>query len=373
MVLNLQNRPEVVVLTVDKYNQLLKNGSDHAVLESAIESLQQQESQNRRILVTGGAGYIGAHATRELLKAGYQVTILDNLSSGKRENVPAGVRFIEGSVGDANLLRDIFAQERFYAVMHFAASIEVEESVREPEKYLKNNTLNTAVLLSAMAEYDVKKIIFSSTAAVYGEQQVVPIPETAKLSPNNPYGYSKLLAERLIKYHCHFSGFQAVVFRYFNACGCDFDGEIMPTHQSHLIPIVLEVVLGKRPYLLINGTDYNTQDGTCVRDYVHVLDIARAHVVALAKLEATESYRIYNIGTGHGSSVREVVNKASEILERMIPMEAGPRRAGDAPATVADNRKLREELGFELQHSDLDTIIATSWTQMQRSMEKNSV
>jgi UDP-glucose 4-epimerase len=356
-------------MTIDRYNDLLNNnaGTQESTLLMETEITPKSEISNKKILVTGGAGYIGAHAARELLKSGYEVVIIDNLSSGKQQNVPQGAKFIEGDLSDVNLLRDVFAAENFFAVMHFAASIEVEESVTFPQKYLENNVLNTAILLSVMNDANVKRIIFSSTAAVYGEQEIVPISENAKLSPNNPYGYSKLLAERLIKYYSHFMGFKTIVFRYFNACGCDFDGGIAATHQTHLIPIVLDVALGHKPFVKVYGTDYKTHDGTAVRDYVHVLDIAAAHVLALEKLESLENYRIYNIGTGRGSSVREVINKASEIINKIIPMEMSERRPGDAEITVADNSKIKQELGFELRHSDLDTIISTSWTQMNKN------
>jgi UDP-glucose 4-epimerase len=353
---------------VEKYNQLL-NGENSGVLEAAPISLPASDQRSLafqkkpKILVTGGAGYIGAHLARVLLKAGYEVVVFDNLSTGKRENVPAGAVFIEGDLADVNLLRDLFAATEFDAVMHMAASIEVEESVRFPEKYLENNTINTAKLLSVMAEAGVRKIIFSSTAAVYGEQEKIPITEKAQVHPNNPYGYSKLLAEKVIKYYSAYQDFKAIVFRYFNACGCDFDGQIQATHSSHLIPIVLDVAKGNRPYVLVNGDDYSTVDGTCVRDYVHVLDIAEAHVKALEKLDTGENFRIVNIGTGRGCSVKEVINNTSEIINRIIPMEIGSRRPGDAPATVADNTKLKRELGYEPKYSDLETIISTSWKQ----------
>ncbi len=367
LMVNMDGKPAAVVMTVEKYNQIVSGaqnpavGPQTAVLEPKPEKEDYHSNNNKKILVTGGAGYIGAHAVRELIKTGYEVVIIDNLSSGKRENIHPGAKFVEGDISDYSLLKDIFTSEKIYAVMHFAASIEVEESVREPQKYLQNNTLSTANLLAAMSEFGVNKIIFSSTAAVYGNQDIMPIEETAKVQPNNPYGYSKLLAERVIKYYSHFANFQAVIFRYFNACGCDFDGSIIPTHQSHLIPLVMEVAAKKRPEIKVYGNDYDTSDGTCVRDYVHVLDIARAHTVALEKMEGVENYRIFNIGTGRGFSVLEVIGKAAEVLNKIIPMEIAPRREGDAVVTIADNAKIKQELGFELQFSDLETIIKTSW------------
>jgi UDP-glucose 4-epimerase len=367
LIVNQDNKPAAVVMTVEKYNELLVKAGvqQNGQVETQNEMEEDFHSNNnKKILVTGGAGYIGSHVVRELVKSGYEVIVIDNLSSGKREHVPSEVKFVEGDLADTNLLRDIFASENIYAVMHFAASLEVEESVREPQKYLQNNALNTANLLQVMAEFNVKKFIFSSTAAVYGNQEISPIQETAKVQPNNPYGYSKLLSERIIKYYCHFMDFHAVIFRYFNACGADFDGTIKPTHDSHLIPIVIEAAMGKRSFINVYGSDYSTADGTCVRDYVHVLDIARAHVLVLDKMDHVENYRIYNIGTGTGSSVLEIINQASQILNKPIPMESAPRRAGDSVVTVADNAKIKQDLGFELEYSDLRTIIKTTWHQM---------
>jgi UDP-glucose-4-epimerase GalE len=372
LILNFQDKPAVVVLGIDKYNSLLE-GKDAFAPNSAVEPDQPTQispkpakarQKSRKVLVTGGAGYIGAHLVRQLLQAGYEVTVLDNLSSGKRENVPAKAAFMEGDLADLNLLRDVFASADFEAVFHLAASLEVEESVREPQKYFDNNVGNIVKLLSAMNEAGVKKIIFSSSAAVYGEQQVVPISEKAPLRPNNPYGATKLLGEKIIKFYCDYMGFKGIVFRYFNACGCDFDGQIAATHESHLIPIVLGVAAGLKPQIRVNGDDYETSDGSCVRDYVHVLDIARVHVLALERMDAGDNLRVFNIGTGRGSSVKEIIACAAEVLNRIIPMEIGPRREGDAPATVADNSKLAKEFGFLPEHSDLETIITTSWRQL---------
>jgi len=369
LLLNCDNKPAVVVMTVEKYNELVNGRKAEEPAGEAKPSLGDlgmsvSGKKGRTILVTGGAGYIGAHVARMLLRAGHEVVVLDNFSTGKRENVPDGAKLVEGDLADVNLLRDLFAAYRFDVVMHLAASLEVEESVREPEKYLENNLGNTMKLLAVMNEAGVRNLIFSSTAAVYGDPESLPITEKSRVRPNNPYGYSKLLAEKVIKYHCAFLGLRAVVFRYFNACGCDFDGAIKPTHTSHLIPIVIDVAKGNRQYILVNGGDYETDDGTCVRDYVHVLDIAGAHIAVLDKLDEGDPFRLYNIGTSRGCSVKEVINSASETLGRIIPMEIGPRRPGDSMATVADNTKLREELGYELKYSDMRTIITTTWKQM---------
>ena len=364
MLLNMNNKPAAVVLTVEKYNELLNNPSALSGSLTRPRPDFSQEPLERHVLVTGGAGYIGSHLVRQLLDSGYLVTVFDNLSTGKLENIDSRAKFIEGDLADLNLLRDILSAGNFEAVFHMAASIEVEESVKNPEKYFENNVTNTSRLLTAMHESGVKKIIFSSSAAVYGEQQVVPIPETARLLPNNPYGFNKMLGEELIRYYCEYAGMSAVVFRYFNACGCDFDGKIKPTHESHLIPIVLSVAAGKKPFMLINGEDYNTFDRTCLRDYVHVLDICRAHILALPAMDKGEKFKVYNIGTGKGMSVKQIINGAAETLNKIIPMEIGPRRAGDAPATVADNSKIARELGFVPEYSDLQTIISTSWKQL---------
>lgn len=366
LILNYEDRPAVVVLSIERYNQLL-NQPQISPQEPAMDPVNASQGQmlmrgsGEKVLVTGGAGYIGGHLVRELLKAGHQVVVLDNLSTGRRENVDAGALLIEGDLADVNLLRDVFAADKFEAVFHMAASLEVEESVKQPAKYFENNVLNTINLLRAMDEAGVKKIVFSSTAAVYGEAKDNPITETSALHPNNPYGSSKLLAERAIKYFCEYAGFTAVVFRYFNACGFDPAARILPTHQSHLIYNVIEVAKGNKPFLEIFGNDYPTFDGTGVRDYVHVLDIVLPHVLALQKMDTGSKFEIYNIGSGKGHSVTEVANCASEALNKIIPMEVSPRRAGDAAVTVADNQKLLKDLGYELQFSSLQNIISTAW------------
>jgi len=383
LILQQEGIPEAVVLTIEKYNQLILDirlnlPADQVGIEDLKQEAKETEQpgfqshNNKTILVTGGAGYIGSHASRELIKAGYEVIVLDNLSCGKRSNIAEGSKFIEGDVSDLNLLRDIFASNSIYAVMHFAASVEVEESVKNPIKYLQNNAMNTAALLSVMEEFEIKKFIFSSTAAVYGSQEQMPISEYAKLQPESPYGYSKLLAERIIKYYCHYMGLEAIVFRYFNACGCDFDGSIQPTHSTHIFSRLIEVAMRKAPVITVYGTDYETFDGSCIRDYVHVLDIARAHVLAVEKFDTHDQfshesgYRIFNIGTGKGSSVLEVISKTSEAIGRIIPMDIGPRRPGDSVQSVADTTKIKKELGFELLFSDIETIAKTTWAQAQR-------
>jgi UDP-glucose 4-epimerase len=294
--------------------------------------------------------------------------VLDNLSCGKIENIPAAATFVEGDTSDVNLLRDLFLTHKFDAVMHMAASVEVEESVKQPEKYFENNAINTAKLLSAMDEAGIRRLVFSSTAAVYGHQEKNPISESAPLRPNNPYGYSKLLAERIVRYYCNYLGFQAVVFRYFNAAGCDFDGKIKSTHNTHLLPNILDVAIGNKPFITVHGNDYSTADGTGQRDYIHVLDIAAAHVLALENFKTENLFEVYNIGTGRGLSVLEIINAAAETLNKMIPIQVGPRRAGDSATLIADNNKIIKHLGFRPLYSDPDTIVRTAWNQMENSL-----
>jgi UDP-glucose 4-epimerase len=362
IVLTLGGKSEAVVLNINRYNDLLKQASNTMTTSTISAGTKLKQA----ILVTGGAGYIGAHTVRQLLAQGYTVVVLDNLSTGRREFVPPDVEFVQGDVGDREILRHIFTHFTIDAVMHFAASLEVEESVAKPGLYLKNNFINTAILAEAMAEHDVRSIIFSSTAAVYGEDQgAVPIPESAALQPNNPYGHSKYLAEKLLKYYSDYLGFRVTVLRYFNASGACLEGDLGDTHMnSHLVPIILEVAQGSREKIIVNGNDYPTFDGTCIRDYIHVLDVADAHILALQKLGVDDAYHVYNVGTGKGSSVEEMICAAAEITNRMVPMEIGPRRAGDAASTVADNAKIKADLGFEPKYSTIETIIKTTWNRL---------
>ncbi len=379
LMLNFEDRPAVVVLDVEKYNSLISNSKfsegDRSLRQ--ISNGEQPENQSmsefaasqpkKNVLVTGGAGYIGGHLVNELIAQNFQVTVLDNLSTGRRENVNPKAIFVEGDLADKNLLKDLFAAGNFQAVFHMAASLEVGESVKEPEKYFKNNVVNTIGLIEVMAEAGVKKLVFSSTAAVYGEvQQNAPVAENAPLRPNNPYGASKLLSERAIKYYSEYLGLSAIIFRYFNACGFDPSAGVLPTHQSHLIYNVMMVAKGDRPTLQVFGNDYPTFDGTCIRDYVHVTDIVLPHILALEKMDEGIKFEIINIGTGQGLSVAQIVNGASEIIGRIIPMETAPRRDGDAPATVADNSKLVNLLGFQPKFSSLSNILTSSWEVLKK-------
>jgi UDP-glucose 4-epimerase len=372
LLLNFQDKPAVVVLSIDRYNLLLNQMQNTATMSFSEAATMTQTRPVRdfvkqKVLVTGGAGYIGGHLVRELIKAGYDVVVLDNLSTGRKDNVDPKAVFIEGDLADENLLKDVFAGNNFEAVFHMAASLEVEESVKEPLPYLQNNVANIIKLLAAMSEGNVRKIIFSSSAAVYGEPERVPIAESARVRPENPYGSNKLLSERLIKYFCEYLGFKAVVFRYFNACGFDIEARILPTHQSHLIYKVMQVAKGAQPHLEVFGNDYPTQDGTCIRDYVHVMDIVLPHILALQKMDGMDRFEIFNIGTGRGSSVAEVATCASEVIGKIIPMEVGSRRAGDPAELIADNTKLLTELGYELKYSSLENMLITSWEVMKDS------
>lgn len=325
------------------------------------------------ILVTGGAGYIGAHAVRQLMQAGHGVVVIDNLTTGNKSNLPDSVELVEADFADLKVLKKIFSKSSklpIDAVMHFAASIDLNESIEKPLEYLENNTLKTAVLVQAMLEHGVTKLIFSSTAAIYGRQEIMPIPETAKGSDLAPYGLSKQLSEDLIKAYSQSAGLDCIVFRYFNAAGSDTDKKIYPSKSTSLIPQVMAVAKGQASLLTIYGTDYDTIDGTGVRDYIHVLDIARAHVRGLEVLMQAEQstdlkpgglFKIYNIGTGIGWSVKQIVEAAKRITNKPIEVKFAPRRPVDVAIALADNAKIKSELGFALEHSDLDTLIQTSW------------
>ncbi|MHC4606515.1 MAG: UDP-glucose 4-epimerase GalE [Planctomycetota bacterium] len=305
------------------------------------------------ILVTGGAGYIGSVVAKMLLEEGRSVVVLDDLSQGHRDAVPRGAAFVEGSVGDADLLDRLFGGRRVEAVVHLAASTQVAESVEKPAAYFENNVTRGRVLLDAMARAGVGRMIFSSSAAVYGAPAAAPIREDCAAAPANPYGETKLAFEKALAE----SGVAHVSLRYFNVAGAY--GGLGEDHrpETHLVPNVLRVALGREPRVRIFGTDYATPDGTCVRDYVHVKDVARAHVAALC----AGGSRIYNLGNGSGFSVRQVVDAARGVTGREIPCEERPRREGDPPVLVADAGRIRTELGWRPQTPDLETIIADAW------------
>lgn len=314
------------------------------------------------ILVTGGAGYIGSHTVLELVKEKENVIVLDSLECGHKEAV-IGATLVEGSTNDKALLERLFKKYDIEAVIHFAGYISVEESMRDPLKYYNNNVSGIINLLEAMQQNNVFKIIFSSTAAVYGEEKEEPFLETDKLSPYSVYGKTKLMAENILEDSKLAYGISYIALRYFNACGADKNGEIGEAHknETHLIPLVLQTVLGQRGSINIYGTDYNTKDGTCIRDYVHVSDLARAHVLALEKLRRDNQSGVYNLGNGVGFSVKEVIDKVRFVTGVNIKENILERRKGDVPYLVASSQKARKELRFNPEYTKLEDIIQTAW------------
>ena len=314
------------------------------------------------ILVVGGAGYIGSHMVKWLLSAGHEVTTFDNLSKGYRNAVTGGV-FVEGDLGSREQLERLFAETSFDAVMHFASFIEVGESVREPAKYYQNNFTNTQHLLDAMVQHGVKHFIFSSTAAIFGEPQSIPIDEAHPKLPINPYGNSKRMVEQLLEDYDKAYGLKSVSLRYFNAAGADIDGELGERHnpETHLIPLVLQAASGRRTSISVFGTDYETPDGSCVRDYIHVQDLCEAHLLALKSLQETGASNQFNLGNGQGYSVQQVIDCARAVTDCEIPVRFEARRAGDPAVLVADAGKARAELGWQPQLSSLEQIIETAW------------
>ncbi len=314
------------------------------------------------VLVTGGAGYIGSHVVKALGEAGYQVVTYDNLSTGHDWAVLYG-DLVVADLGDEMELRKVFERYRPDAVMHFAASIVVPESVKQPLKYYRNNTSNTMNLLEACVEFGVGSFIFSSTAAVYGEPKRVPVTEDAPLEPINPYGWSKMFVERILEDCSKAYPLRYVSLRYFNVAGADEKtrvGQVSP-EPTHLITRALKAALGQIERLEIYGTDYPTPDGTCIRDYIHVDDLAHAHVLSLEYLISGGKSRVYNCGYGHGYSVREVVDMVKEVTGVDFPVVEAPRREGDPPVLVADSTRIRNELGWSPKHDDLSYIIRTAW------------
>lgn len=314
------------------------------------------------ILVTGGAGYIGSHAVLKLVERQEEVVVLDTLENGYKEAILGGV-LRKGSTNDRELLDKIFSEYDIDAIMHFAACISVEESMKDPLKFYNNNVAGTINLLDVAVRNNVDKIIFSSTAAVYGEGKNRPLLETDITNPRSVYGKTKLMAEDVLENARLAYGISYIVLRYFNACGADKSGLIGEAHkvETHLIPIVLQVASGERESIHIYGTDYDTKDGTCIRDYVHVSDLADAHVLALEKLRRDNRSGIYNLGNGVGFSVREVVDKARLVTGVNIREEIEARREGDVPYLVASSEKARDELGFRPKYKDLEEIIDTAW------------
>jgi len=332
-----------------------------------------------KIMVTGGAGYIGGTVSALLVQRGHQVLVVDNLCHSKQSGVPEGVQFIEADVADRLQIEKIFADAAhqgapFDGVLHFAALIEAGESMRKPELYFRNNTASTLALLEAMLAAGPKRIVFSSTAAVYGEPEKVPIPETAALRPTNAYGESKLLVEHILSWFHRIHGLRSASLRYFNVAGAPegpngiVSGEAHEP-ESHLIPLVLDVAMGRRKSIKIFGEDYPTHDGTCIRDYIHVSDLADAHLLALEALEtprAAQSRLIYNLGNGAGFTVREVIDSVARVTGKPIPVEICPRRAGDPAFLIASSEKAMAELGWTPKYPQIDDIIRTAWVWHQK-------
>ncbi len=325
-----------------------------------------------KILVTGGAGYIGGTVTRLLLERGHAVVVYDNLCHARRSMVPAGATFVDGDVADSKRLEEIFSSDTFAGVMHFAALIEAGDSMRKPETYFRNNTAATLGLLEAMVNKNLKKLVFSSTAAVYGEPVSTPILESAALVPTNPYGESKLLVEQMLSWIHRVHGLRYASLRYFNVAGAIPDRGEDHEPESHLIPLILDVALGRRASIKIFGQDYPTPDGTCVRDYIHVQDLAEAHLLAFEGLDVRDRM-IYNLGNGKGFSVREVVESARRVTGHPIPVEEMPRRPGDPAVLIASSAKIETDLGWKPTYTQLDDIVRSAWEWHQQRYQQEQV
>jgi UDP-glucose 4-epimerase len=324
--------------------------------------MPESEESAMQVLVVGGAGYIGSHMVKLLVQRGFEVTVLDNLSSGYRDAV-RGARFVLGDLFERDALEDLCRETRFDGVMHFASHIQVGESVREPAKYYRNNVFKTQNLLDVMVARRVRCFIFSSTAAIFGEPLRIPMDEEHPKQPINPYGRGKWMVEQMLEDYDTAYGLKSVSLRYFNAAGADPDGELGERHdpETHLIPLVLQAASGRRPHITVFGDDYDTPDGTCIRDYIHVNDLCEAHLLALQRLGEGADSAAYNLGNGNGFSVREVIETARTVTGRDIPVQYSERRPGDPARLVADSRRARAELGWTPRYADLATIIAHAW------------
>lgn len=315
------------------------------------------------ILVLGGAGYIGSHTVYELIDAGHDVVVADNLLTGFMEAVHPKATFYEGDIRDRFFLDTLFTKEKIDGVIHFAASSQVGESMANPLKYYNNNLCGTETLLECMVAHGVDKIVFSSTAATYGEPERIPIAESDRTEPTNCYGETKLAMEKMFRWTAQAHPLRYVSLRYFNACGAHPNGQIGEAHnpETHLIPLVLQVPNGKRKAISVFGTDYDTKDGTCVRDYIHVNDLAQAHILAMQYLAEGGKSDIFNLGNGVGFTVKEVVETARSVTGHPIPLKEEPRRAGDPSTLIASSEKAKEILGWKPKYDDLTTIISTAW------------
>jgi len=318
--------------------------------------------KSMKILVTGGAGYIGSHMTRMLASRGYEPIVLDTLEFGHREALPPAVPLVVGNVGDSFLVESIFREHTIEGVMHFAGYLQVEESVRFPIKYMKNNVLAPVVLLEAMKQAKVSRIIFSSTAAVYGNPETVPIPESHRKEPVSPYGLSKWAFEELLSVYDRSFGLKSICLRYFNAAGASLDGSHGEVHvpETHVIPLACGGALGTRDGFAIYGTDYKTPDGTALRDFIHIEDLCEAHILALEALRSGHKSDVFNVGTGTGVSVREVVNTVKKASGKDFRVKETGRRSGDPAILVSDPSRLMDEFGWKPKHSDIETIVGSA-------------
>tara|TARA_Y100000287_G_scaffold3067_2_gene2580 strand:- start:868 stop:1845 length:978 start_codon:yes stop_codon:yes gene_type:complete len=315
-----------------------------------------------KILVVGGAGYIGSHMIKRFQSTDHQIDVLDNLSTGFKEN-SQNYKLHICDLSNKEQVHKILKENKYEMVMHFASSINVGESYDHPMKYYENNVINTLNLLECMIDLKILNFIFSSTAAVYGEPESIPIKEEQNLSPINPYGKTKSVVENILSDYDKSYGLKYISLRYFNACGAHIDGTIGERHnpETHLIPLILQTASGRRNNFKIYGDDYKTKDGTCVRDYIHVMDIAEAHLLSLEKLIQTQSSDVYNIGNKQGYSVREIIDMVEEITQTKIPYKISQKRRGDPAELIADNSKITEKLNWRAKYSDLNTIINTAW------------
>jgi UDP-glucose 4-epimerase len=312
------------------------------------------------VVVTGGAGYIGGTVATLLVEAGHNVTVVDNFCHSRREALPKGVELVEADIADRPVMEKLLKEVKPEGVLHFAALIEAGESMKQPERYFQNNTASTLALLDAMRTGSVKRLVFSSTAAVYGEPESIPIREDAKPAPTNVYGESKLLVEQMLKWFERIYGFEVATLRYFNVAGSLAGRGEEHEPESHLIPLILDVAQGRRASISIFGDDYDTPDGSCIRDYIHVQDLAEAHILAMDALKARKQI-VANLGNGNGFSVKQVVEAARHVTGHAIPIEIKARRPGDPARLVASSERARRELGWEPKHPDIEDIIASAW------------
>ncbi len=316
-----------------------------------------------QVLVSGGAGYIGSHMARMLAAGGQTPVVIDTLEYGHQQALPHQAVLIKGNIDDTALLTRVFAQQQITAVIHFAGYISVEESVRDPRRYFQNNLLASISLLETMAQFEVKKIIFSSTAAVYGNPRQVPIPEEHPKDPLNPYGLSKWCFEKLLGVYERQKGIRSISLRYFNASGAALAGDHGEAHEpeTHIIPLAISAALGVQKEFHLFGADYPTRDGSCIRDYIHIEDLCQAHLLALEALDSGHRSDVYNVGTGQGVSNKEVIATVKKAAGKDFPVIVKPRRPGDASELVADPAKLKKELGWSPKHSEINEIVATAW------------